>query len=207
MLEAKVDRRTDFHEVQDQGPFKTCLSYATSAVHRINKNIEYSLSAEALHYTASEGGFRTGCNMMEIQEALFETGQPERHHCEEITMQNHLQWSPPSGVEYYQSDSSFENASIEVVQRLIQEGRYPILGIAITDKFRDPEPPWVLYPGEIVGRHAVVGVGLGEFNGNPVILVRNSWGSEWADSGYAWLDRSFLEDHLEGLLLVNRGED
>ncbi len=203
MLEAEVDRRDDLYEVQDQGPFPTCLSYATSAVHKNHKNIDNPLSAESLHYAASGGSFHTGCKMCEVQNALLQTGQPKQHHCEPIKEQNCDQWSPPNNVDYYQSGSRIEDPSPSVVKELIQEDKLPVLGIGITDDFHYPDPPWVFSAGSTVGYHAVVGVGLGNVEGETVVLIRNSWGNDWADSGHAWLDNSFLEQHLERLLIID----
>lgn len=207
MLVPEVDRRTDLPRVQDQGPFETCLSYATSTVHRINKNLENPLSAESLHYDASGGDFGKGCEMGEIQDALLQTGQPEKQHCDPLTEGNQSEWSPPNDVHYYKSQSVVKNPPATDIQELIQNRRLPILGIHITEEFYYPKPPWVFSAGDPVGLHAVVGAGLGEFNGKPVVLIRNSWGNDWADSGYAWLDTSFLDNHLKELLLLTKGED
>jgi hypothetical protein len=207
MLESEVDRRTDLPEIQDQGPFETCLSYATSTVHRINKNLDHPLSAEALHYTASGGEFNNGCKVSEVQNALFGTGQPELQHCEPVTKENCSEWSPPTDVYYYKSASQTKNPSLDIVRELIQNQRLPILGVSTTRDFYYPEPPWVFSSGDAVNLHAVVGVGLGEYKQETVVLIRNSWGSDWADSGYAWLDTSFLDEHLERVLLINGSDD
>jgi len=206
MLETEVDQREDLYRVQDQGPFSTCLSYATSTAHKNNNNIPNPLSAEALHFTASEGDFHSGCQMPDVQKALLQRGQPEQQHCEPINEGNCDTWSPPSDVYYYTTTSTTGNPSPQLVRDLIKENRLPVLGIGITKEFHYPEAPWVFSAGDIEGRHAVVGAGLGVFDGETVVLIRNSWGSDWANSGYAWVDNSFLEENLERLLIVEESE-
>lgn len=207
MLVTEVDQRPDLYEVQDQGRFPTCLSYATSIVHKNNKDLDSVLSAEVLHYNASKDGFNTGCTMKEIQKTLLQTGQPREQHCEDLTEENSSRWSPPIDVDYYTSVSEVADPSTDRVRELIRKGKLPVLGISITNDFHYPEPPWVFSAGNVVGRHAVVGVGLGESDGETIVLIRNSWGGDWANSGHAWLDSSYLDQHLEKLLLVNRGDN
>ena len=48
----------------------------------------------------------------------------------------------------------------------------------------------------------MLAVGAGMSNGDRHYLIRNSWGPEWADGGYAWLNRSFLHLHLREVLVL-----
>ena len=48
-------------------------------------------------------------------------------------------------------------------------------------------------------RHALLGVGSGHVVGlGGHILVRNSWGAAWGDSGHGWVAEPYLAAHLQG---------
>ena len=85
------------------------------------------------------------------------------------------------------------------ILHVLAEGRAPLIAMNISAEFylakanqtlRGPatSPP--------VARHALVVVGSGEEQNEQVLLIRNSWGVSWADSGYAWVCRSYLEPRL-----------
>ena len=87
----------------------------------------------------------------------------------------------------------------------LDAGHLPVLGIATTNAFHDPTPPWVIsHSGSIVGLHAVVAVGIGTAYAARRFLISNSWGAEWADAGHAWLDDA-AETIFPGSRLRNSG--
>lgn len=45
-------------------------------------------------------------------------------------------------------------------------------------------------------------VGVAASDGDRHCLIRNSWGPEWADGGYAWLGRPFLHQYLREVLVL-----
>jgi hypothetical protein len=50
--------------------------------------------------------------------------------------------------------------------------------------------------------HAVVIVGYRTFEGEQHFLIKNSWGTDWAQGGYAWMPRHLLAKHLrQGFVL------
>jgi hypothetical protein len=197
-----VDRREDFLDVRDQGRLKTCLSYATSAVHRVNKNIKNHLSPETLHFHATNERWGRGSKIREIQDALLEDGQPEEQHCSEWAVDDIGSWTPPTDVPYYTSTSDQRTPSPKLVKELIRDSELPILGVDVTGDFLDPSDPWIFSAGQPRGKHAVVAAGLARHEGNTAVLIRNSWGEAWACSGYAWLDNSFLERNLKAVLVL-----
>ena len=44
------------------------------------------------------------------------------------------------------------------------------------------------------GGHAVLAIGYDDVNRK--LLIRNSWGEDWGDKGYAWLPYSYIEQGL-----------
>lgn len=202
-LTPEIDRRDDLLKVRDQGRLPTCLSYSISTVHRVNKDIDTYLSAESLHYHATEGDWCRGSKIVEVQEALMQKGQPEDRHCATISCEDAQGWTPPTDVEYYHANSTKTISSPDTVKEAIRDLELPIIGIEIPQEFHQPNPPWVISAGQKQNLHAVVAVGLAKYEGETVVLIRNSWGEEWANSGYAWLDNSFLEKHLRKVLVLS----
>lgn len=200
-----IDRRAELGEVRDQGPFPTCLAHATSTVHRNVRGLDEPLSAEALHYHATGADWSSGSTMNELQHALRKEGQPQDCHCEPLPDEKPDNWSPPTNVPVYQSESNQEPALPTVVKDTILASDLPVLGISLPEGFFDPTPPWVISAGRPVARHAVTGIGLAEYEDGTAILIRNSWGEDWADSGHAWLDEKFLKAHLKAVLVLTRG--
>lgn len=47
--------------------------------------------------------------------------------------------------------------------------------------------------------HALIAVGLGRHKstGETHVLLRNSWGTEWGNNGYAWISKPHLDVHLQ----------
>ena len=78
-----------------------------------------------------------------------------------------------------------------------------MLGIATTDAFYSPAPPLVISStGPIRGLHAVVAVGIGMTYTTRCFLIRNSWGTGWADTGHAWVDEAFIAQQVHEVLVL-----
>lgn len=201
-----IDRRCELGQVRDQGKLKTCLAHATSTVHRNIQALEEPLSAETLHYHATEPDFLNGATIQAVRKAVKVKGQPHDRHCDPVLEEKPNDWLPPTDVQVYRADSARISPSAESVIDTVKSQDLPILGITLSDEFYQPTPPWVISPGRPRARHAVVGLGLAQYKGEQVILIRNSWGTEWADSGHAWLNESFLDSHLEEVFLLKYGD-
>jgi hypothetical protein len=92
---------------------------------------------------------------------------------------------------------------LDLIEQIIRQEQVAILGIALTSGFHSPSPPWKISPdGLLKGLHAVAGVGIGKLDGTRSLLIRNSWGLDWADAGYAWLDATYISRHLKKVLVL-----
>jgi hypothetical protein len=112
-----------------------------------------------------------------------------------------LAWKPTSGLQLFRRDSDLKPAAIQGVFDAIRAGSTPVVGLKLPESFFRPAAPWVIRSaGKIHGGHAVVGAGIGRYQGNAILLIRNSWGLGWADRGYAWLDEALLRKHLVGVI-------
>jgi hypothetical protein len=89
------------------------------------------------------------------------------------------------------------------------DARQPVVLIMlIGERFYDP-PGGLITSGPNdadVDYHAVVAVGHGQSAaGGDCILIRNSWGEDWALEGYAWITASYLGARLTDTLVMKPG--
>ena len=161
------------------------------------------LSAEYLHFFAA-GGTLSGVSVQNIADALKQKGQPIDADCPYLSTDPPRGWKPRARLTVYRRNSQERNGSnLREIEKLIRGEQVPILGIALTNGFFAPTPPWnISSDGPLRGFHAVVGVGMGKLNNTQSVMIRNSWGLDWADDGYAWLDAAYISRHLKKVLVL-----
>jgi len=84
----------------------------------------------------------------------------------------------------------------------LDAGQPALLAARITEQFYLPATDYVIktIPGDRdTGNHALVAVGHGTIRTDAVVLVRNSWGEDWADRGHAWVSKDYLANRLLGV--------
>jgi hypothetical protein len=198
-----VDLRAVLWAVRDQGARPTCLAHAASAAHEHALGLTVWLSPEYLHFFSNGGGANPGRSMDETAKALREKGQPEEAQCPYLAVDPAAGWTPPGGLKVFRRASETKSAGAAEAEEAIRAGRIPILGVSLPEPFFIPKAPWIIGPGgRIRGLHAVAGVGVGRHGGDRVVLIRNSWGPDWADGGYAWLLDAFITRHMREVLLL-----
>ncbi|MFN0008315.1 MAG: C1 family peptidase [Planctomycetota bacterium] len=198
----EVDLRDVLLVVRDQEARPTCLAHAVTAAHEHARGNAALLSPEYLYFFASTGA-SDGVSMNEVAGALEVEGQCQEVHCPYLPQDPPSGWKPPTGLTVFRRASKPENTTPAAVEDVIRCGLAPVLGLTLPEPFFDPSTPWVISSnGPVRGLHAVVAVGLGRHKGDRVFLIRNSWGVDWADGGYAWLDDSFLARHLQEALVL-----
>ena len=163
-----------------------------------------ALSPEYLHHFACEtAGAATGADFPRVSRALLDRGQPTESDCPYHVTEPSPAWTPPTGLTVYRRRSTSTQQGPDDVEALLNAGHVPVLGISTTDAFFAPAPPWIISPaGPIRGLHAVAAVGIGTTYTARRFLIRNSWGTEWADAGHAWLDDAFMIQHLRDVLVL-----
>ena len=55
-------------------------------------------------------------------------------------------------------------------------------------------------------KHAVVAVGDRRIHGHDCLVVKNSWGPSWGDSGYGYISQSYVDAYLSDAYIVKRPE-
>ena len=201
-LEIITENRSEFGPVRDQGPLPTCLSHATSSVHQTVQDFPNQLSAEALHYYATDGDLRIAASINGVSNALQVEGQPAESDCDPVLPDNIDTWSPPNGVNTYCSASKQIETIVSTLIEIISQDELPVLGVSLPEKFYEPTPPWIISAGTPVTTHAVVGVGIAQSDDGTLVLIRNSWGEDWGDSGHAWINEEFIHEHLMSVMLL-----
>lgn len=184
----------------------TCLAHATTAAHELIRSPLGELSPEYLHYFASSPVPSAAASFEDTARALQVQGQPLEKHCPYRLTEPPPGWQPPNPPDVFKRSSELKFMSIADVGGILITGAAPVLGISLPEAFFDPKPPWVISPdGPVRALHAVLAVALGLIGSSSYVLVRNSWGSDWADRGHAWLDDRFLDRHLKQALVLTGG--
>lgn len=157
-----------------------------------------------LHYFASASdGSHEGVAFPNVSDALLGPGQSAEADCPYQQNDPPPTWAPPPNVIMYRRRSTSPAQSTDEIEALLDAGHVPVLGIATTNAFYAPAPPWVIpSTGPVRGLHAVAAVGVGTTHTTRCFLIRNSWGAAWADAGHAWLDDAFIVQHLRDVLVL-----
>lgn len=196
------DLRPSLAGVRDQGPRRTCLAHATSLAHESSRGLRDPLSPEYLHHYAVHGVPATGCGFPAMMDALSLNGQPLESDCPYSQAERDSSWKPPANIQVFRRATE-HSIDVPMIRKSIEKGSAVVLGIALPATFLRPAAPWVITSSaKTHGLHAVAAVGWGTRDGKPLVLVRNSWGTTWGDSGHAWLDGDCLTNHLRELLVM-----
>lgn len=198
-----VDHRKSLGPIRDQGLRPTCLSFAGTSAHEHARRSTMPLSPEYLDYFMSSNDPAGGASFPELARALRDPGQPSEQDCPYQMTERPLGWLAPPSVRLYRCESEPRDPTTDEIEALLTAGTVPVLGISLPEDFFSPTPPWLITSvGAIRGLHAITAVGLGTTVVSRCFLVRNSWGTDWADNGHAWLDEAFLNRHLRDVLAL-----
>jgi hypothetical protein len=221
-LSIAKDIRAELNSVRHQGRRPTCLAFAASDVHRhARKHPEY-LCVEWLYYHATQQaktGPHAGTTIPDTRAVLKGLGQPvESIWPYSSAPPNPTTWRPPAASgELMTCASSEHGTGLQAVRQNIDQGMPVVIGLFVSDTFNFSQT-WD-YSGDdvILARdadqpidhtrgHAVVVVGRGGYHGEPVMLLRNSWGPNWGHQGHAWVRETYLHARLAGAFVVTKGE-
>jgi hypothetical protein len=202
-----VDLRHRFGPARDQGQRPTCLAFATSDAHASLRQEWEPLSCEYLFFKAQGRAGKpptAGASLVTMLDALRFDGQPaEVDWPYLLESPNELSdWLPPDPVgPLYRRNGKRDEGNLSVLRKYLDAGVPIILMSYLSASFYRPTEEAVVAPAadevpDHNARHAVIAVGYGSWNGQIAILVRNSWGANWGEKGYAWLTEAFLASRL-----------
>lgn len=199
MTNANFDFRAQLAPVRDQGTRPTCLAFATSDGHAFSERTS-ELSVDYLHYHAARRlgvGMNTAVTPDAMTAALLEDGQP----LEALCPYDHARadtWTPagPLSPAWRTGTTRPGGVASSVLSKALSDGKAPVLGLAITPAFYDPDPATARIADDrgpqVVG-HAMLVVGMAAAGSSAEFLVRNSWGPTWGAAGYAWIPAAYVD--------------
>lgn len=213
-----VDLRDNFGPVRDQGARPTCLAFAASDAHAGLREGWDPLSCEYVFYHAQQRSGRPptkGAFLGDMLATLASEGQPEEQGWPYLpVLPTDLSlYRPPTVVgALYGREGEQPRQDLDLIRGALNQERPAIVLSTLTRRFfRPPSDGVVVHDdGDQVfpaPRHAVVAVGYGDHFGQPVILIRNSWGAKWGMAGHIWLAEDYLRRHMYGLALLKEACD
>lgn len=109
----------------------------------------------------------------------------------------------------YRRNSTVLEPDVDRIQQCSAEGKFPVVIFYLSfDFYSGWNPQGVLNLSkepDLSTLHAMVAVGHGRVGTNELILLRNSWGSEWGMDGYCWVTKDYLRESVVNI--VELGED
>jgi hypothetical protein len=173
------------------------------------------MSAEHLYYHAVQrtpGGhpgdgvaLPVACEALKLDGQSRETGWPYLTSLpSELT-----HWKPPPGATplFRRATQPLVPKVADVIARL-DSGQPVVLILLLGERFYNPIDGLIAVgPNDAdTDYHAVIAVGHGtEPTGELYILIRNSWGQDWAQEGCGWIAVPYLEARLKQTLVMEPG--
>lgn len=200
--------------ISDQGPLNSCVANATADAFEIIKGLQNpnnvkQISRLFIYWNARLYDKSTdkdeGSIIMYAMDSLSQYGV-----CEETTWQYdpNKVFAQPNILAYKEGDDNtlkidnfykirtmggYRSQDIETAIR----ANHPVVfGTAINQDFANFNGGDEAFqePTNYIGRHAMVVVGVRR-NPNLEFCIRNSWSTNWGNSGHAWLTAQYLESH------------
>jgi len=213
VLPPSVDLRPKFLLPRDQGPEGCCSGFSTAALREYvvalqtgNSNAFYLSPAYLYARTRmTEGTFPTDAGATIIDEVTTlqnygvcpEVDLPYTGDASEApTPQCDVQAVP------FRSGAPLRvpsNLGAYFVQVVLAAGNPVVFGMPVTDSFEATGSDGIVPPvsGQMLGGHALLAVGYLTIAGVLYIIVRNSWGTSWGDSGWCYLPADQVASWLE----------
>ncbi len=208
-LSIRVDLRSAWVSVRDQGGRNACLACAASDAHAHCHGRAQPLSAEFLFYHAGQKmpgkSVTRGLTFGAVNRALRDHGQPDEAEWPYASTEPNP-WTPPQVSQRWHGDLKTTVADIPTLVSAVEKGQPVLVGLRLTPEFMGLNTPPYIVSGHAqgFGGHAILAVGLADHKTHgALILVRNSWGTNWGDGGFAWLTTDHITNNLIGYRVAN----
>ena len=210
------DLRNRFGSARDQDQRPTCLAFATSDAHAALRSPWAPLSVEFIYYHAQRRAGRTpdsGATLPAMLEALREDGQPFEAGWPYLAAVP-SDWQPAESVgPVYRRRGEHGGDTVSEITNRLDEGKPVLVLMTLSSAFDFASITHGIVneaPGEQTNphrRHAVIAAGHGVLSQKRVILIRNSWGEDWGQQGYAWLTEAYLKPRVFRISILTEDPD
>lgn len=212
-MKVEVTLAGEFCEIRDQGQRPTCVAFAASDLHAFSRSERTKLSVEYGYYHAVQRcappNPHLGVTLGAMSQALDHDGQPSEDGWPylDVLPADLSTWKPPGTVGVVYQRRSTQKPLPADVAGFIRKRIPALMGLTLTPSFFTPDKDGIVQEnaGEIVvGTHAVVVTGIGQWRGKQHFLIRNSWGRSWGAEGTAWISEEYLQRRLMAVLLMEK---
>lgn len=222
MIEWIVDARNAAHPVPDQGQRPTCLAMAMTGAHEHEVGCPASsgyLSAEYLHWAS--GNYPGGRGIPDAARTALRTdGQPpaDQWPYTEATDEDDAGYAPPPQVvgPFTHRNAADQPLDFDELVTSLEDGRWPILGLRVTNAFTAAGSGIVLPDGPGRAGHAVLLVGAARVatdalrphlaEGDRLLCIRNSWGGTWGLDGHKLITETAIAQTLITAFVLESGQ-
>lgn len=201
-----IDLRDVLPPAGDQGRRGTCVAFALTALHTAAiapNDGRLALSEEYLFWAAKkrDGYSGDGTTYLAAVRGLSEDGQCQAEHWpyDDATSHDESGYSPSAvataDAQCRTADGRNHAVTVDLVRQALVAGSLVAIAIPVWPDFDAAEGSGVtsLPPNikQLPLEHAVAIAGHDRTQG--AVLIRNSWGREWGDNGYAWFEDDILD--------------
>jgi hypothetical protein len=200
-----LDLRSRLSIARDQGVRNTCLAFTLSDLNRLNAALQFDLSPEYLYQAAAANSPSwtpdSGLLIHEGKHALEHVGQPaDSAFPYAVAEPPHPVPTLPVLQPTYAMKTRYRAGAVHDILAMLGRGEPLAFGMVLNQEFFNPVNGVINYSNLSIPNsgHAVLGVGIGKHQttDDDYLLIRNSWGPNWGNAGYAWLPATYLSTHV-----------
>ena len=199
-----TDLRSKLPDIRDQGTRPLCLVFATSDANSHANSLCSPLSTEYLAYysykNSGKTDFNKGLNIHDVEAALRDEGQPEENvHPYILNAKSAEKPSKESlkGNKIYYGNFKNRSRYFIDIEKTVSNGTPVLICSEVTVDMLGGKVPAIYSESQnIRGNHAMIICGTGILKGDRLLMIKNSWGKEWANEGFAWITESYVNKHV-----------